>query len=189
MNVDTQVGSTSQKELVVVRTLVGTGVGETGKAVQVQLSLKGRDLALPKEPRQDVLDKDGWVVDTKGTPVRLPRHNPLQPLFRHAVEHPVQQHGKRGTHATVLGGHHGKILNLRVVLGMVVVVVFRKVTPVVFGGEAGVLRCGLVFLLPERRDAAVVLPIGRAAVCLAGTGRLLIRAWTIMVVRIRSLFA
>ena len=78
------------KELVVVRALVGT-FGDSGKVVEIQLSLKAREATHAKVVGHDVLDKLARLVNGKRPTVGQKGSNVLASFSKlQVLENPVQ---------------------------------------------------------------------------------------------------
>jgi len=124
---------------VVVPAAVGAVVGEAVEAIQAELPLKGRDLAVLEVQRKDLLLEALVIMDEEAPAVRLPTHDVrvvvrvgvLQQLVQDARERRVD-----AAPAVLLVGH----LLLDVVLGemaVIVVVVIGVMAPVSLGRQRG----------------------------------------------------
>lgn len=115
---------------------------ETLKAVEIQLSLKGRVLVLLKEPMQDVVHKATGIMYHKGSSVWLPRHDIGQTLLFHRFQHGMQLERKGNLDPTLDVDHVGDLLHRRctttcgVIVGMIVVVVSGELALMALDGIA-----------------------------------------------------
>jgi len=155
--------TSSQEELVVVSSPV-VSRGETGEAIEIELSLEGGQFALSKIDRHNVAYKHLWLVYNKAASVGLPRDNVSLSVFFRTDEHFMESLGERGrdTSPRTTTARFDWVLHDRKDVvwsfhGMIVVIVSNKVSLVRLCGLTGSKRSAHWSALGRLADSNLLL--------------------------------
>jgi hypothetical protein len=108
-----------EKQFMVVTSLI-RALGDSLETIEVQLSLKGRELALLHVGWHDMFDKLLWLMYDKASSVWLPRHNVTVTIMFDLAKYLVKLDGKGGRDTPASNGLQGSVIHILKVIMIVV---------------------------------------------------------------------